>query len=63
MPPSQEELQELWLTVQRYIVTKNIHCAEVAVEDRVYESAPVIIEELCDIVGYAKSDDEDDDDE
>lgn len=56
--PTHSEKDELWLTVSRFIDKHKITNEYLTVEDRVYENAPPFIEELCDIVGYAKSDDE-----
>lgn len=34
-----------------------ITCPEATVEDRVYEAAPEVMEEIADIIGYAKRED------
>ena len=51
--PSVKEMAALWKTCMRFIMTKDIHCAETVYQsDRVIEGATTFIEEVCEIVGY-----------
>lgn len=38
--------------VKKFIEQNHVSCPEVCCEDRVYENAPNLVEELADIVGY-----------
>lgn len=57
------ELLRVRAIVSRFIKDQRISCAEATIEDRVYENAPTLIEELANVVGYYEYDDEDEDDD
>jgi hypothetical protein len=53
--------KDLFRVVVRFIEKNNIHCAETIYQsDHVIQNAYEFIEELCDIVGYTKTEDDDD---
>lgn len=43
-----------------FIVTHEISCAEATAEDRVFVNAPVLVEQLAEIVGYYEYPEDDD---
>jgi hypothetical protein len=53
-----EKMMKLWLTCREFVDEQKIICAEtVAQMDNVIENAYDFIEEVCEIVGYSKSED------
>lgn len=57
-----EQNNKLRTIVEEFITKQNIHCAEVVWQsDRVVENSYEFIQKLCDIVGYVKLPEEDDD--
>ncbi len=49
--------EDLWLLCDKFINDQRISCAETVYQsDRVIENAYQLIEDICDIVGYAKDD-------
>jgi hypothetical protein len=50
--PSQAELIKLWRVCQTFIQDQHVSCPEVCCEDRVYENAPDLVEDIANIVGY-----------
>lgn len=50
--PSVKEMAALWNVVAKFIDKNHISCAEATYEDRVFENAPNLVEDLCEIVGY-----------
>jgi hypothetical protein len=47
-----EKKDKLWELCQRFITAYRITCSEATVEDRVYEHAPELVEQISEIVGY-----------
>jgi hypothetical protein len=53
--------QELYNLCSKFVADQNIHCAETVYQsNRVIENAYEFIEKVCNIVGYCKCEDEDD---
>lgn len=50
--PSQQDLEKLWDICEKYVIKRKIYCPEMTIEDKIYETAPDFIGEICDIVGY-----------
>lgn len=50
--PSVKDMAELWNTVAEFIRDLRISCAEATIRDRVFEYAPDLIADMCEIVGY-----------
>lgn len=48
----------LWDLCLKFIKENCITCPETTVEDRVYENAPQLVEDIAEIVGYAKHEEE-----
>jgi len=44
----------LWGLCEGFIQRQKIHCAEATGEDRVYENAPELVEQIAKIVGFYK---------
>lgn len=55
------ELLRVRAVAARFIEEHKISCAEATAEDRVYINAPLLVEDLAEIIGYYKYEDEDDD--
>jgi len=54
---------ELWDVCQKFIKEQQITCAETIYQaDRVIMNAFQFIEDICDVVGYVKDDDDTEDD-
>jgi hypothetical protein len=49
--PSVKEMAALWNVCYNFIKTQRIH-TEAVCEDRVYENAPNLIEDIAEIIGY-----------
>jgi hypothetical protein len=50
--PSQAELIALWRVCQNFIHDRHVSCPEACYNDRVYEYAPDLVEDIANIVGY-----------
>lgn len=57
----QDTFLKLWTLCEKFIEDNKIYCGEtVCQSDRVIENAYTFLIEMCEIVGYAKYEDEDD---
>ena len=50
--PSVKDMAKLWNVVAKFIEEQHLSCAETTAEDRVYENAPELVYDMCEIVGY-----------
>jgi hypothetical protein len=50
--PTHTELIALWNVCYNFVQDQHVSCPEACCEDRVYEHAPYLVEEIADIVGY-----------
>ena len=50
--PSVKEMARLWNLVSDFIKEQTISCPEATVNDWVYENAPNLIADMCEVVGY-----------
>jgi hypothetical protein len=48
------KMDALWGVCEAFVQRNQIHCAEATVEDRVYENAPELVEQIANIVGFYK---------
>lgn len=51
------DLAKMKAIIANFIEENKVSCAEATVEDRVYENAPKLVEDLAKLVGYHKYDD------
>lgn len=51
-PPTSKQVSDLAYIARQFIDKHRIGCAEDTVEDRVYENAPGLVEQLAEVVGY-----------
>jgi len=49
-----EKKDKLWEVCQKFITTNRVSCPEATCEDRVYENAPNLVEDIAEIVGFYK---------
>lgn len=52
--PSLKEMAKLWNLVADRLEEYSVSCPEACVEDRIYEDAPNLVEDLSEIVGYTE---------
>ena len=55
---NESELQDIISLINNFITKQSICCEEAVFEDRVYENAPYLIGNICDILGYNESEEE-----
>ena len=50
--PTHADLRALWNVCQDFVQAQRVSCPEACCEDRVYEEAPNLVEDIANIVGY-----------